>query len=363
MRVILGFLLIIRALCLGSPGNISNESNSIAQEFYKNLIDKKNREISELYDLKKEKRKVLNEALIKSLNELIDNINNMPVFAKNDLSKSAKQITEIKSSIERIQNQNTKLDYLSELKMLENIYISNNKKEQEKTFKELNNLANQLVKHEAKFAEQLDQIKKDINDELCDFKNKLQEGGNYNNMTVMQKTNSIEFINKTLEEIAGVNDLNDLGWYRNRSNTRAEFTIMRNNEIRFEEIRKLSFQAKATSSSIYDKSYESYNAVDGNLRTEWALKGRKGSLSVSYVNVEKPVKKIYILMRRFFFDDPIYGAKVTINGTIQVSVARINTSETLIIELNHPITLENIYFTIINGKNNPGINEIILSSD
>ena len=117
---------------------------------------------------------------------------------------------------------------------------------------------------------------------------------------IKQKTSTIDYLEKTIEIIAVENNLETMGWYQAKPSIKTVKAIIANVDFNPHNLKSLSYNAKAVSSLVYDKSYVAGCALDGNINTGWVSKGKNGYLNVSYQDVEKPIKKIYSTNKKAF---------------------------------------------------------------
>ena len=345
-----------------TDNEIGNESDNMVKEICERIIENNTTEIAEFYGLKMQQEQNFKEALLKELHKSVDKKNITKVQTEKELNRATLEILQIEFEIDKIQNETIKLNSLAELKKLEILYQSSDNADLQNIDKILTDKTQKLKKLEIQFSEKYDATKNKVINALLDINAKIQEGSEFRNMTIKQKARSIKYINKIIDTVSNDDNVEGMGWYRYKG-IKIISKIATNRDIDVLNLKSLPFKAKAVSSSSYNKTYNAMLAVDQNIRTGWVSNSNKGYLSISYDEVEKPVKKIFFVMRRYYVDDPIYKAKITINRDIKITTGRINNNETLVTEFNKPIIPRNIIFAIEEGKNHPGIYEIILSSE
>jgi len=131
------------------------------------------------------------------------------------------------------------------------------------------------------------------------------------------------------------------------------------NQFKKQEIHPAFAISKIKASSEYDHRYSARNLMDGNLASEWALRGKKGNIELTFANLQKPIQKIYLIPRSSIGDDAILLGTVSINKNRQIKIPPLSTSEILLLETSWPITPKSIEVNIFDGRNNPGFSEII----
>ena len=351
-----------KEISMQSEDNIEESIDKKGQEIYERIIKYRINGILKTYDLKITKEQELKKILLKELQELFDKKNATTVHSAKQLNDSAQDIKEIEKAKQMIHNESLCCNSLAELNELEHFLQSNANTDLQTISKRLKDRISELKKTEEEFSKDLEETREEIITALHDVVKNIHEGTEYKNMTIKQKTSAIDYLKDTIERIAVENNLEKMGWYQSKPSIKTVEAIIANVDFNPHNLKSLSYNAKAVSSLVYDKSYVAGCALDGNINTGWVSKGKTGYLNVSYQDVEKPIKKIYFVMRRIPFgsSDPIYKANITINSDIKTTTGRINNNEILLIELTKPIILENINFVIVDGKNNPGVFEIFL---
>ena len=345
-----------------SEDNIEESIDKEGQEIYQRIIKDRIIGTLKMYDYKITKEKEFKIILLKELQELFDKKNATTVQSAKQLNVSSQDIKEIEKAKKMIHNESLCCNSLTELNELELFLHSNANTDLQTISKKLKDKISELKKTEEEFSKELEETREEIISALRDVVKKIHEGSECKSMTIKQKTSTIDYLEKTIEIIAVENNLETMGWYQAKPSIKTVKAIIANVDFNPHNLKSLSYNAKAVSSLVYDKSYVAGCALDGNINTGWVSKGKNGYLNVSYQDVEKPIKKIYFVMRRIPFgsSDPIYKANITINRDIKTTTGRINNNEILLIELTKPIILENINFVIVDGKNNPGVFEIFL---
>jgi len=351
-----------KEISMQSEDNIEESIDEKGQEIYERIIKYRIIGILKMYDYKITKEQELKKILLKELQELFDKKNATTVHSAKQLNNSAQDIKEIEKAKQMIHNESLCCNSLAELNELEHFLQSNANTDLQTISKRLKDRISELKKTEEEFSKDLEETREEIITALHDVVKNIHEGTEYKNMTIKQKTSAIDYLTDTIERIAIENNLEKMGWYQSKPSIKTVEAIIANVDFNPHNLKSLSYNAKAVSSLVYDKSYVADCALDGNINTGWVSKGKTGYLNVSYQDVEKPIKKIYFVMRRIPFgsSDPIYKANITINRDIKTTTGRINNNEILLIELTKPIILKNINFVIVDGKNNPGVFEIFL---
>jgi len=351
-----------KEISMQSEDNIEESIDEKGQEIYERIIKYRIIGILKMYDYKITKEQELKKILLKELQELFDKKNATTVHSAKELNNSAQDIKEIEKAKQMIRNESLCCNSLTELNELEHFLQSNANTDLQTISKRLKDRISELKKTEEEFSKDLEETREEIITALHDVVKNIHEGTEYKNMTIKQKTSAIDYLTDTIERIAIENNLEKMGWYQSKPSIKTVEAIIANVDFNPHNLKSLSYNAKAVSSLVYDKSYVADCALDGNINTGWVSKGKTGYLNVSYQDVEKPIKKIYFVMRRIPFgsSDPIYKANITINRDIKTTTGRINNNEILLIELTKPIILKNINFVIVDGKNNPGVFEIFL---
>ena len=351
-----------KEISIQSEDNIEESIDKKGQEIYERIIKYRIIGILKMYDYKITKEQELKKILLKELQELFDKKNATSVQSAKQLNDSAQDIKEIEKAKKMVHNERLCCNSLTELNELELFLQSNANTDLQTISKRLKDRISELRKTEEEFSKELEETREEIITALHDVVKNIHEGTEYKNMTIKQKTSAIDYLKDTIERIAVENNLEKMGWYQSKPSIKTVEAIIANVDFNPHNLKSLSYNAKAVSSLVYDKSYVAGCALDGNINTGWVSKGKNGYLNVSYQDVEKPIKKIYFVMRRIPFgsSDPIYKANITINRDIKTTTGRINNNEILLIELTKPIILENINFVIVDGKNNPGVFEIFL---
>lgn len=351
-----------KEISMQSEDNIEESIDEKGQEIYERIIKYRIIGILKMYDYKITKEQELKKILLKELQELFDKKNATTVHSAKQLNNSAQDIKEIEKANQMIRNESLYCNSLTELNELEHFLQSNANTDLQTISKRLKDRISELKKTEEEFSKDLEETREEIITALHDVVKNIHEGTEYKNMTIKQKTSAIDYLTDTIERIAIENNLEKMGWYQSKPSIKTVEAIIANVDFNPHNLKSLSYNAKAVSSLVYDKSYVADCALDGNINTGWVSKGKTGYLNVSYQDVEKPIKKIYFVMRRIPFgsSDPIYKANITINRDIKTTTGRINNNEILLIELTKPIILKNINFVIVDGKNNPGVFEIFL---
>ena len=351
-----------KEISMQSEDNIEESIDEKGQEIYERIIKYRIIGILKMYDYKITKEQELKKILLKELQELFDKKNATTVHSAKQLNNSAQDIKEIEKAKQMIRNEILCCNSLTELNELEHFLQSNANTDLQTISKRLKDRISELKKTEEEFSKDLEETREEIITALHDVVKNIHEGTEYKNMTIKQKTSAIDYLTDTIERIAIANNLEKMGWYQSKPSIKTVEAIIANVDFNPHNLKSLSYNAKAVSSLVYDKSYVADCSLDGNINTGWVSKGKTGYLNVSYQDVEKPIKKIYFVMRRIPFgsSDPIYKANITINRDIKTTTGRINNNEILLIELTQPIILKNINFVIVDGKNNPGVFEIFL---
>ena len=351
-----------KEISMQSEDNIEESIDKKGQEIYERIIKYRIIGILKMYDYKITKEQELKKILLKELQELFDKKNATSVQSAKQLNDSAQDIKEIEKAKKMVHNERLCCNSLTELNELELFLKSNANTDLQTISKRLKDRISELRKTEEEFSKELEETREEIITALHDVVKNIHEGTEYKNMTIKQKTSAIDYLKDTIERVAVENNLEKMGWYQSKPSIKTVEAIIANVDFNPHNLKSLSYNAKAVSSLVYDKSYVAGCALDGNVNTGWVSKGKNGYLNVSYQDVEKPIKKIYFVMRRIPFgsSDPIYKANITINRDIKTTTGRINNNEILLIELTKPIILENINFVIVDGKNNPGVFEIFL---
>lgn len=341
---------------------IADVTDKNAQIVYEQIVAENNSSISKMYDYKLKKQQELKETLLEEVQKHINAKNIQGAQNEKEFGESAADINEHESVIKMIQDEELSFNSESELKKTELFLESNANRSLQNIHKRILQKINEQRILEQEFRKKLNETKSAIISSVTIAIENMQNGKNFNNMTVSEKSRAVKYFKYLVKQITDETNYEQLGWYPARSFIKNVKTIVANESFNPNKLKSMAFNAKAVSSPALDRCFNAACALDGNVGTGWVSRGKTGFLNVSFVDVEKPVRQIYFVMRRLPFGsiDPIYKANITINRDIKATTGRINNNEVLLIEFTNSILLKNINFVIVDGKNHPGIFEIIL---